>query len=88
VLEIPRNSPLCVREFEDLLRDVLPLFQNPHLCSEVGAPKHLFPFRHIKDELLFARKTSSRFLQIANTCAFFIKRKLAGKTNTEYFLSD
>jgi hypothetical protein len=72
-------------EFKKLLRNVLPLFQSPLLCKAVGMPEHLFPFRYVADELLFASKSGSRMLQIADVCAFFIKRRLAEKRDSDPF---
>jgi hypothetical protein len=35
-----------------------------------------FPFHHIRDGLHFSKKTESAHLQIADACAFIIKRHI------------
>ena len=74
-------------EQERWLRNQLTTFQNPEIVRQVGAPADLFPIVHIKDEIMFASKRGSRILQLADLCAFLIKRNLSQKSNSRPLFS-
>jgi hypothetical protein len=51
-----------------------------------GYPQNVFETRNIIDAVHFARKNESPLLQIADTCAFLIKRQLQGRLESKpYF---
>jgi hypothetical protein len=51
-----------------------------------GLPQNVFKTRNIIDAVHFARKTESPLLQIADTCAFLVKRQLQGRVESKPYL--
>jgi hypothetical protein len=47
------------------------------------APSNFLSLRRIKNELLFTSKRGTRLLQIADLCAFVMRRRLSGKSDPD-----
>jgi hypothetical protein len=81
----PNEIAMLVHEDTDHargLRNELHYFQSPAFAGNVGAPKSLLPLVRIKDDIMFASKRGSQVLQVADTCAFLIKRQLSRKADS------
>jgi hypothetical protein len=82
VVENNQQARQAIYEVHNLLRD-------PHRIEEiaemVGNLNDLWPFQRIVEAPLFAEKTDSSPLQVADACAFVIARHLKNAANAERF---
>ena len=61
-------------EMRSLLKQVHLTHQNPNASAQLGINSEIIPFRKIKESPLFAAKNQSPSLQIADFCAYVIKK--------------
>jgi hypothetical protein len=82
-LLIAEDNPVAkkaVRKVQHLLRDQLSLKVFPEIAH--GA----LPLTKIVDTIHFAEKTNSVLLQLADACAFIVRRHISGGSNTKRFI--
>jgi hypothetical protein len=53
-------------------------------ATNISEEINFFPLKHIKDTIHFAAKSESVCLQIADLCAFLIKRRLMRRSQSDY----
>ena len=76
---------ICRPEARIHIREMQEFFRDPVLIRASGIDHELLPLERIRNSVLFAEKGESRPLQIADTCAFFIRGHLRGREQAEPF---
>jgi hypothetical protein len=92
----PNEVAMLIAEDMDKVKGALRMFHDGYRQDHVdsyfaeisikGFPENIFKTRNIIDAVHFARKTESPLLQIADTCAFLIKRQLQGRFESKPYV--
>ena len=81
----PDEVALLIAEDRDSIRARLKqahaLYRDHNRMRKINPLLTYFPFHHIRDTIHFAKKNESAHLQIADVCAFIIKKRLMGDTH-------
>jgi hypothetical protein len=68
-----------------LIREVHAFIRNPALVEERGLAGENYPLQRIRGGVQFADKSESVALQVADTCAFFVRGQLSGHPEIQQF---